>query len=419
MKSNTALFIIASTVLYTTILIYELFMTERFIHHIKVYEPAFPTDSYTHQLAKKSPEWKWQSLGGAQRRALSLRTALIAEIVFGFVAVSCIIKSIRQRIFRVTKYVWTLAKYAASHATAEYKEVQFLTVLLAITLLTAPDVGIPERLYMFLGKGRLIVVLVYLFLIVLVFPFFILAVFKLFRIFGSSMIIACYMAYVLEFLFTVFSGDDVDLTKMRQISIANFSPTVQHMIQSSNLENRVYVEIEPSENPNAALVSWGSYERIEIYGKFLNFKPQEFEAVLLHEIAHSKNESLLFKNFVGVFTVLLEMALMVYLYILIENDHDEDDMSVPATFIALYVIYFCSFKRWIDVLNRLTSQIAEMEADIIARNQSYGPQLANVLFKISMKTLNYIQAGTVYNMLKSDHPTIYQRIEYLGKPSTS
>src|SRR5690606_8498397 len=103
-------------------------------------------------------------------------------------------------------------------------------------------------------------------------------------IFGSKLIIACYVAYYIKAITELLDQDPVDLSELEKVPIESFSEKVQEFLRERNLQDKVYQEKNKSKSVNAALVGWGDYERIEIYGDHDNFDKEEFESVLMHEI---------------------------------------------------------------------------------------------------------------------------------------
>ena len=66
------------------------------------------------------------------------------------------------------------------------------------------------------------------------------------------------------------------------------------------------------------------------------------------------------------------------------------------------------------VFHKLTSQNAEINADLIAKQHGFGNDLGNVLYKITVQANESIDYTFLYNAFKSFHPTIVRRVEYLN-----
>lgn len=257
-------------------------------------------------------------------------------------------------------------------------------------------------------------ILLYFVLGIFIMPTIYFVINKLLKIYSARLILACYIAYFVKAFSEFATLDDVNLENMKKVNISIFSEPVREYLKERGLENRVYTERKKSETLNAALSGWGSFERIEIYGDHKNLSEREFEAILMHEIGHSQDYSL-FKKIVVLFSLkLVEACVVLYIYMSLANKFSDDIVTKNGSFFILFVIYFLFLNRWLLVFHKLVSQTAEFSADTIAKNHGYGNELSKVLYDITVKGESNLRATWFFNSLKSYHPTVYDRIEYLS-----
>lgn len=257
-------------------------------------------------------------------------------------------------------------------------------------------------------------VLFYIFLGLFVLPTFYIILKKLFKVYSSRLIIACYMAYFVKAISEFISLEDVNLENMKKVNISEFSKNVGDYLTERGLQYRVYSErAKKSQSINAALVGWGSYERIEIYGDYQSLTNSEFEAILMHEIGHSEHYSLVKKISMLFILKTIEMLIVLQLYTSVSNKFSDSLITKDGSFIILFLIYFLFINRWLLMFHKMVSQAAEFSADAIAKSHGYGKVLSKVLYDITIKGESNLQTTRLFNSLKSYHPTIYDRIEYL------
>ncbi|ADM11592.1 uncharacterized protein Eint_051450 [Encephalitozoon intestinalis ATCC 50506] len=252
------------------------------------------------------------------------------------------------------------------------------------------------------------------FAIVFVIPTCILISIKLLRIFGSSFVISCYLSYFILEISDILSVSNVDFSKMEKVPSNIFSENVQVLMKDRGLSDSIYREINPGKNVNAALIGIGGAERIEIYGKVENMNDGQLESILIHEVGHSYDGSLVKK--ISVFLILLgfEMMLLVFLYDNIAKEFIWNNISKEGSFVVLVCLYFASIRPWLFILYNLTSQSAEMYADLLTKQYNYNGKLADTLYKISVDSFDFLAPSWLYNSLNSLHPSIMNRIEYLS-----
>lgn len=266
----------------------------------------------------------------------------------------------------------------------------------------------------FVSGSILIPFLLYLVIGIFIIPTIYFIVNKLLKIYSARLILACYIAYFVKAFSEFATLDDVNLENMKKVDISIFSEPVREYLKERGLENRVYTERKKSETLNAALSGWGSFERIEIYGDHKNLSEREFEAILMHEIGHSQDYSL-FKKIIVLFSLkLVEGCIVLYLYNSLAHQFTDDIVTKNGAFFILFVIYFFFLNRWLLIFHKLVSQTAEFSADTIAKNHGYGDELSKVLYDITVKGESNLRSTWFFNSLKSYHPTVYNRIEYLS-----
>ncbi|CAD26659.1 hypothetical protein [Encephalitozoon cuniculi GB-M1] len=252
------------------------------------------------------------------------------------------------------------------------------------------------------------------FAVVFAIPICILISMKLLRIFGISFIVSCYFSYFIMELSEIFSISGVDLSKMEKVPPEVFSENIQRLMRDRGLEDSIYREKKPGKSLNAALIGIGSAERIEIYGKVEKIDNEQLESILIHEVGHSCHRSLMKKISVFFIILGLEMLFLVFLYKNVAGEFVCNGISKQGSFIVLICLYFASIRPWLFVLYNLTSQNAEMYADLLTKKYNYNKKLANTLYKISVDSFDFLAPSWLYNTLNSLHPSIMSRIEYLS-----
>lgn len=295
--------------------------------------------------------------------------------------------------------------------SSRLKEIAYISLI--CTLIIASIFG--GQASTFTGKDTIVlVILFYTFLALFVVPTVYILINKLLKIYSKKLILACYLAYFIKAITEFITLEDVNMERMKNVDISEFSDIVREYLNIQKLQNKVYSEKnKKSSNINAALIGWGSYERIEIYGNYQNLSHNEFESILMHEIGHSQDHSLLKKISTLFILKMIEMTVIFQLYTGISNKFADSSLSRNGSFAILFLIYFLFMNRWLMMIHKIVSQIAESSADMIAKSYGYGRSLARVLHKITVNAEVNIQATTLFNTLKSYHPTIYSRIETL------
>lgn len=315
------------------------------------------------------------------------------------------------------------------NANSVRTEINYVSIFICAVMYAAYGNGFVKIL---LGKEFdtiLSEILFYICMFCVVLPFLLSLIYNLFRIFGNKLIIAYYLTFYIKATAEFFTQEPIDLDEFKKVDITQYSHKVREYLHERHLENDVYQEKDKAESINAALVGWGKHEHIEIYGNHGKFSNDEFESVLMHEIGHSQDYSLHKKVIMLYFIKSLEFALVLWLFNTgckyyvdedpeangVNNTANQGNLSKLGVFIILVVIYEMTMNRYLMILHKLTSQNAEINADLIAKKHGFGPDLARVLFKITVGAKESIHFTFPYNALKSYHPTILRRAQYLLK----
>ncbi|KAG5859760.1 peptidase M48 domain-containing protein [Encephalitozoon hellem] len=291
-------------------------------------------------------------------------------------------------------------------------EIVFLTIVVSMLSLNAFTEYVVCSIY---KNPSLEIILVWCFFGALfVIPICIFIFIKLLRIFGANFVVSCYLSYFIMEVSDILSISNVDLTKMEKVAPNVFSENIQRLMSDRGLSDSIYREKRPGKNVNAALIGIGNSERIEIYGKIENMDDDQLESILIHEVGHSYDRSLVKKISVFFLLLCLEILFLVVLYDNIAKEFVWGNVSKEGSFIVLICLYFASVRPWLFMLYNLTSQSAEMYADLLTKRYNYNKTLAGTLYKISVDSLDFLAPSWLYNSLNSLHPSIMSRIEYLS-----
>lgn len=388
----------------------EYLSASQFLSVVNSGEKGLPSTSATYQKAANDWQFTNSESVGAKKRLNKIIHELVT--VTGLLLISTLFLSplLRKHTKRVAGRHITVVK--AETFNVNLIEINFLTIFASLIGLLYFRSSLLRLIEKSATNFVIFVLCLFIGFFVLV-PLLNMISIKMLRIYSIRLIIACYLAYFIKAGTEFFNQSEADLQTMERISISEFSQTVQDFLTERGIEERVYRERSPSNSINAALVGWGSKERIEIYGRHQNFSDREFDSVILHELGHSANYSLICKIVVLFAIKFAEMLILLFLYLRISKAYTDDDISVHMAFLALALIYFTVVERWVLVGHKITSQMAEKGADVIAKRMDYGEALGNVLYKICVTGKEYMRGTPLYNALISYHPTVYDRIEYL------
>lgn len=249
----------------------------------------------------------------------------------------------------------------------------------------------------------------------LVLPLAICLAYILLEYFGKKIIVACYLAYIIKILPDVLINDNVNSEKMEQVSVKSFPESIQDLLYKYHLEDSVFKERIPGVEKNAALIGYGKGARMEIYGNFTDTDKDQLFSVFLHEIGHAKENTLMRKTIIYISLLIVELLFMLYVYENISTKFTTEIISVFTSFILLVFIYRMLIRQWLILIYKLASQQSEINSDMFAKENNYGDELAETLFNIVIDANDYLKPTAIYNFLRSGHPAIYARIDYLGE----
>lgn len=391
---------------------YELVADIKFDMSLSDPSRGLPSNSETLKIARNDDNFVPSQDRASHKRIDKISVEMFKLCCIGFSALvflNIFIRRTVQDMIECTANV--IPKYSSG---ARYREINFVSLVITMFLVSMFGSSF-ARLFLPSLRGYAPSVILYMLTYLVLLPILYLILSKLLKIYGSKFIVACYLAYFVKAITEFLTFDDVNLETMKPMDISEFSPGVREYLQERHLDHRVYTEKKKSESLNAALVGWGHFERIEIYGEHGNLSDREFEAILMHEIGHSQDLSLLKKLSVLFALKLVEMGIVLTLYSRISEKYSDEIITRSGSFTLLYVIYLVLMSRWLMVFHRLTSQAAEKAADTLAKNHRYGKDLAKVLYNITIKGESSLNTTWIYNSVKSYHPTVYDRIEYLNK----
>lgn len=404
--------VLGFSILWFAVLFNELANTFIFERSLDDSSKGLPIQSETLKLAKEDPKYSESQSKASHKRSKIISTEISRFAWMGMVSLCILTEIFKTHLISILNSIISVIPIFKNNIYI--KEMYFVSLIVSMFIFSLVGWSFPK---LTLKKHSLDIppIIIYLGLFILVFPLLYVTISKLFNYYGYKFIIACYIAYYVKAISEFVTLDDVNLTKMKKVDISIFSEEVKKYLIEKHLERRVYEEIKKSENINAALVGWGHFERIEIYGEYSTLNMPEFEAILLHEIGHSQDYSL-FKKLGVLFAIkFTELVILLALYIKISKYFTDQNISQISTFLLLYLVYLIFINRWLMMFHKLTSQMAEKNADMVAKSHSYGKNLASVLYQITIKANTNLNATFFYNSLKSYHPTIFERIEVLNK----
>lgn len=407
---NLCLFLFFS--LWMFVLINELYTDLNLEVLLKKPNKGLPENSEVYKIANSDNKFENSQTKALIKREKRIVSEILSISMVTLTSIMFLDLVIRSKIFKIIQNITGYVPKFRNNV--RYHEVSFVSLFCTLFTMSIFGFSLSNTIFNNTNKSIVPSICIYIILMLSIFPFLYLIIKKLFRLYGYRFIIACYIAYFAKAISEFLSMDDVDLENMQPVNINNFGPEVQNFLKEKHLENKVYSEKKISESLNAALVGWGFFERIEIYGDYTKLDKKEFESILLHEIGHSKDYSLVKKIMVLFLIKAVEMGIMLYLFSTITKSYCDTLMGQESSFFILYLIYKVFIYRWIMSLHKLTSQYSEQQADQIAKNFNYGHPLAKVLYDITVTGNQSLRATFLYNALKSYHPSVYDRIEHLS-----
>ncbi len=402
------------SIIFVTVLVYtiELIFANNFAKGLIKNEILLDKNSETYEKAINDYDFINNEYIGVLKRIKRVKKDILTIFMYSFIFVFFFSTILKKYTLIASEKHFTLMRLGRFNDNP--KEINYLCLIITGVSIVYIFFNFNMTLELNIQNIVMIMLLTLSFFIIIL-PLIIITFTKMFQLYGVRLIIACYVAYFIKTSSEFLSQSTVDLEVMKKISIDNFSPKIQAVLIKQNLHDKVYKEIKPKSSINAALVGWGSKERIEIYGNHNGFSEEEFESILLHEIGHSAKISLLIKVSVLFTLKLIEAAFLISIYVWISKEYCDFNISRISAFMILYIAYQIFGYKWLMGFHKLASQYAETDADNFAKSYKYGEELGNVLYNICINSKEYIQSTFLYNMLISYHPTVYKRIESLAK----
>ncbi|KAI5147993.1 STE24 endopeptidase [Enteropsectra breve] len=394
----------------------ELFSASMIYGRLFNQKEVFSSTSKTAVIASSDAKFVPNELKAAKKRLIKCIYGILEHLLLLMVFLSFTVAAARKHLFTAAGYRFNMLPSQTNNPYIV--EVNYLCILFYCIFTFIYLVPTYKMLVKEISSG-IATVLIIAAIYTVAIPYSVLFVYKLFQHHGRKVIIICYAAFFLKAISEFIDQETVDLSKMRRVPVSEFSERVQIFLAETGLTNKIYKEKVPSNQVNAALVGWGKQEHIEIYGNHKGFTTEEFEAILMHEIGHSKDKSL-YKKLGMLFALkILEMVALVYIFSVVTPKYVDAPISLCGAFLVLAAFYFLVIHPWLFIAHRITSQAAELSSDIIAKNQHYGNDLATVLYKISISASDFIFSTLVFNFLYSYHPSVYRRVEYLANSDVS
>lgn len=394
------------------ILLYEITTTIAFFIDLNNDKMKYYAGYHVQKLILNEPNFKELQLTAVEGKLSRLGQELITWLVFTLILYLFYKESTQKRLVNACDCRMNIM--GSNDFYCSRTEINFIVVFLTTVLFTAYG----NAFMRLLGKDFDTVAskfMFYLLMFTVILPFIIALLYNLFRIFGDKLIYAFYITFYIKATAEFFTQEEIDKTEFSRVNIQDYSQEVRNYLNERHLESKVFQEKVKTDSINAALVGWGKHEHIEIYGNHGNFTDREFEAVLMHEIGHSQDYSL-HKKVLALYIIKgCEFALILWLWKTASKEEENEVFSRTGIFLVFLIIYEMYLNKYFMVFHKLTSQNAEINADIIAKKHGFGTDLGYVLFKITVDAKEPIDYTFLYNAFKSFHPTIVRRVEYLNK----
>lgn len=407
-------FVITSLIIITLVILnYELFKTIIYTKNVSNGTIPFKDNGFVTELANNnlSSFFKSQSKAG-KARTIKIFSTIVASFISTIIVCLILQKSLQKLMIKIIDSGYGPIK--TDFRNLKKEEGNYLTIILSIILSSRIlHHAIFSKHADFISI--IINILIAIFCYFVIFPLFIFGIYLLFNIFGRNLILGYYISILLFTFYEFTSIESVDNQKMKKIDSSIFPSLVQEQLNNYSLYNNVYEEIEFSKDKNAALVGYGEYRRIEIYGKFLLENEEGLYAVMLHEIGHAFDNSLIKKVVIYIILLLIEMIIFILIYEKIAPKFQTNLISKFTSFALLSIIYILFIKQWLFTIFKFISQNAENEADKFAKSLGYGNQLGKVLYDIVIESKEYLAPSYIYNIFRSTHPPIYSRVNFLGQ----
>lgn len=234
---------------------------------------------------------------------------------------------------------------------------------------------------------------------------------KLLSIFRWKFIPMLYMVFLLDDLVGIITDQGPGKQGLIRVSHKLFPERLQELLKSENLEKSIYKSEDPKDKRNAALVGFGTSKRIEIRGDFDLEGSEELHAIVLHEIGHSVDNTMVKRKIAKYAITLCEMAALTYIYTRGSKVFGCSDISTETFFIMFYLTYFILGRQWLFMLFNIYAQRSEVFADGFAKSNGYDAQLSRALFRITLEHGARIDPSFLYHTMNSQHPSTRSRID--------
>ena len=381
-----------------------------FSHYLKNKEIPFKQKDLIYTLAAENPNTFFRAEKKGVEHQLYKLSAKIMSFTLSFVCCYVILSKRTQKKFRKNlNRIYTPVRQNFRDLTSE--EINLVTGVFTYVFLA--DL-LTDVLYKGVSKWGLIIkaafiVMGYLYLI----PIVLFLSNLLFSQFGAKLIMAAYFSWLMITIIQFSTLEPVDTNKMVKMEIGVFNETIREQLHKYRLHDSVYIERKPSKETNAALVGYGPRRRIEIYGGLSEDSEENLFSVILHEIGHAEDHSLVKKMATYILLIVLEMIIVMFIYLSAAPKFATQNISRFSCFALLFLVYRLFLQSYIFMVFKLVSQTCEINADKFAQKFNYGPILGETLYNIVIDGKEYIKPTSLYTMFTSTHPPIGNRINSL------
>ncbi|TBU09883.1 putative M48 family peptidase [Hamiltosporidium magnivora] len=412
MKKISKNFIYSVFIITLLTITYEIFSISKFRYLLSKGELGIATNSNTYVYASRNPEEFIISQEAASKsKIFTVTMDFVKHSVLVAIALLFLDSNLQRMMLKLAEKRVTLVK--SGFRDLKKPEINFVCLLYSFYLITIFVVGLLTAKSYAIEKILKCFGFFVAFYLLLA-PVLVFITYILLSKFHKKFIIACFIAYAIKVLPDILIQDKVDYTKMTKMDINEFPENIQEVLIKYDLQDRVYKEIFPGKEINAALIGYGDGKRMEIYGNYDEFDQEQLYSVFLHEVGHAKENSLLRKTIIYFIVLVLEMLVFLFLYDRVSSKFSNQDISYFTAFLVLAFIYRVLLRQWLFSIYKLGSQISEINSDLFAKQYGYDEYLANTLYDIGIQSSDYLFPTVIYNSLRSGHPSLYSRIEYLN-----
>lgn len=414
MPNSKKIGFLISFLIFATVLIinYEMVFAFLYSRDLKKATIPFKDGHFTKQLAKEDPQKMFNSqIIASNKRINKIFSILVSGILSAFIVFVILQKGLEKLVRKLINN--GMGPLKNDFRDLKQEEGNFLTIIFSFIYFTQVIHSAIFSKDMTLERF-LVQIIIGIGLYFVVFPLFIFMTYYLFQVFGKRLIITLYISWLLFTFYEFSQVEDVDFDKMKQVDPQVFPNDVQIELQRYYLSHKVFQEIKKTKDKNAALVGYGDKRRIEIYGNFLEENKEGLYAVMLHEIGHAYDNSLIKKILIYIFLIFMEMTILLFLYSTLADNFKSNRFSHFTSFMLLSLVYTLFFRDWLFVLFKIISQRTEKNADTYAKQLGYGKDLGQVLYDIVVEAKEYLAPTFIYNIFRSSHPPINRRVDSLG-----